>query len=113
MGVEVIFLNRELGRSPEDDLLLQVQGMMAEYTYCMPLSCVIQHMVYQSLPTSITFSKAIPRRRKEDRRVGLASRGPRERWCRVSSRVRPHGYPGSRCGTYAVQLLGVSRGCLP
>jgi site-specific DNA recombinase len=30
-GVEVIFLNRELGRSPEDELLLQVQGMMAEY----------------------------------------------------------------------------------
>src|SRR2546422_4449029 len=31
MGVEIVFLNRELGRSPEDDLLLQVQGMMAEY----------------------------------------------------------------------------------
>jgi site-specific DNA recombinase len=31
VGVEVIFLNRELGQSPEDDLLLQVQGMMAEY----------------------------------------------------------------------------------
>ena len=31
MGVEVIFLNRELGRSPEDDRLLQVQGMMAAY----------------------------------------------------------------------------------
>lgn len=30
-GVEVIFLNRELGQSPEDDLLLQVQGMVAEY----------------------------------------------------------------------------------
>ena len=30
-GIEVIFLHRELGRSPEDDLLLQVQGMMAEY----------------------------------------------------------------------------------
>src|SRR5919198_2797683 len=30
-GVEVIFLNRELGRSPEDELLLQVQGIMAEY----------------------------------------------------------------------------------
>lgn len=30
-GVEVNFLNRELGRSPEDDLLLQVQGMVAEY----------------------------------------------------------------------------------
>ena len=31
MGVEVVFLNRELGQSPADDLLLQVQGMMAEY----------------------------------------------------------------------------------
>jgi site-specific DNA recombinase len=30
-GVDLIFLNRELGRSPEDDLLLQVQGMVAEY----------------------------------------------------------------------------------
>jgi site-specific DNA recombinase len=30
-GVEVIFLNHEIGRSPEDDLLLQVQGMIAEY----------------------------------------------------------------------------------
>jgi site-specific DNA recombinase len=30
-GVEVILLNRALGQSPEDDLLLQVQGMMAEY----------------------------------------------------------------------------------
>ena len=30
-GVEVIFLNRELGNSSEDDLLLQVQGMIAEY----------------------------------------------------------------------------------
>ncbi len=31
VGVAVVFLNRELGQSPEDDLLLQVQGMMAEY----------------------------------------------------------------------------------
>ena len=30
-GIEVIFLNRELGQTPEDDLLLQVQGMIAEY----------------------------------------------------------------------------------
>jgi site-specific DNA recombinase len=30
-GTELILLNRELGRSPEDDLLLQVQGMVAEY----------------------------------------------------------------------------------
>jgi len=30
-GVEIVFLNRALGQSPEDDLLLQVQGMVAEY----------------------------------------------------------------------------------
>lgn len=30
-GMEVIFLNRAVGKSPEEDLLLQVQGMMAEY----------------------------------------------------------------------------------
>src|SRR5437870_5353166 len=30
-GMEVVFLNRALGQSPEDELLLQVQGMMAEY----------------------------------------------------------------------------------
>ena len=29
--VAVMFLNRELGQTPEDELLLQVQGMMAEY----------------------------------------------------------------------------------
>jgi site-specific DNA recombinase len=29
-GVEVSFLNRALGRRPEDELLLQVQGMVAE-----------------------------------------------------------------------------------
>jgi site-specific DNA recombinase len=30
-GVEVVFLNRPLGDSPEDELLRQVQGMVAEY----------------------------------------------------------------------------------
>ncbi len=30
-GVEIIFLNRPIGTSAEDDLLLQVQGMVAEY----------------------------------------------------------------------------------
>jgi len=30
-GVEVVFLNHALGRSPEDDLLLQVQGVIAAY----------------------------------------------------------------------------------
>jgi site-specific DNA recombinase len=30
-GVDVVLLNRAIGDSPEDDLLLQVQGMIAEY----------------------------------------------------------------------------------
>ena len=30
-GVEVVFLNRQLTQGPEDDLLLQVQGVVAEY----------------------------------------------------------------------------------
>ena len=30
-GVEVVFLNHAIGSSPEDQLLLQVQGMVAEY----------------------------------------------------------------------------------
>jgi len=30
-GVEVVFLNRSIGVSPEEDLLLQMQGMIAEY----------------------------------------------------------------------------------
>ena len=30
-GVEVVFLNRPIGNSPEDNLLLQLQGMFAEY----------------------------------------------------------------------------------
>ena len=31
LGIEVVFLNRELSQSPEDELLLQVQGIVAEY----------------------------------------------------------------------------------
>jgi site-specific DNA recombinase len=31
MGIEVVFLNRELSQSPEDELRLQVQGLVAEY----------------------------------------------------------------------------------
>jgi site-specific DNA recombinase len=30
-GVELVFLNRQIGATPEEDLLLQVQGMVAEY----------------------------------------------------------------------------------
>jgi site-specific DNA recombinase len=29
--VEIVFLNREIGKSPEDEMMLQMQGMIAEY----------------------------------------------------------------------------------
>jgi site-specific DNA recombinase len=32
-GVEMVFLNRDLSQTPEDQLLLQVQGMIAEYEH--------------------------------------------------------------------------------
>jgi site-specific DNA recombinase len=35
-GAEVVFLNRQLGQSPEDDLLLQVQGMNQCKAYMFP-----------------------------------------------------------------------------
>ena len=31
VGTEVVFLNRPIGQTPEDTLLLQLQGMFAEY----------------------------------------------------------------------------------
>lgn len=31
VGVEVVFLNHAMGKTPEDNLLLQVQGMVSEY----------------------------------------------------------------------------------
>lgn len=30
-GLEIVFLDHELGSSPDDELLLQVQSMIAEY----------------------------------------------------------------------------------
>jgi site-specific DNA recombinase len=30
-GAEIVFLNRPIGETAEDDLLLQVQGVIAEY----------------------------------------------------------------------------------
>ena len=50
------------------------------------------------------------RRRKDDRRVDLASRGTMQRWRRISSRVRPQGCPESLGGASLVKPLGVKPG---
>jgi site-specific DNA recombinase len=33
LGIEVVFLNHDIGKTPEENLLLQVQGMIAEYEH--------------------------------------------------------------------------------
>ena len=77
-GVEVVFLNRALGQSPEDDLLLQVQGMIAEDER----------------------AKIIERHRRGKRhaaRVGVVhvlQRGPL--WVPLCAQVR-RGWAGPRC----------------
>jgi site-specific DNA recombinase len=38
-GAEVVFLNRPIGGTAEDDLLLQVQGVIAEYERAKILEC--------------------------------------------------------------------------
>src|SRR5262249_1510604 len=61
------------------------------YTYCLPSNDSANILSYQELPTSIQCGEAMARRRKEERRVGIASRGMVRRWGRFSSRVRHWG----------------------
>src|SRR4029434_6978524 len=63
------------------------------YTYCICSNHSAILLSYQWLPTSIQCGEAIARRRKEDGRVGSASRGMVRRLGRFFSRVRPRGVP--------------------
>ena len=45
------------------------------YTYCISPNDSASVLSYQELPTSIECREAIPRRRKEERRAGSATRG--------------------------------------
>ncbi len=65
-------------------------GIMAccPYTYCISSNDSARVLSYQLLPTSIQCGGAMARRRKEERRVGIASRGMVRRWGRFASRVR-------------------------
>src|SRR4030095_11680846 len=50
------------------------------YTYCISSNNSASALSYQWLPTSIQCGEAIARRRKENGRVGSASRGMVRRW---------------------------------
>src|SRR5262244_2788915 len=63
------------------------------YTYCISSHNSAIVLSYQWVATSIQCGEAMARRRKEERRVGSASRGMVRRWGRVFSRVRHRGVP--------------------
>src|SRR5215831_9106957 len=69
----------------------QLDQLDIPYTYCLPSNDSANILSYQELPTSIQCGEAMARRRKEERRVGIASRGMVRRWGRFSSRVRHWG----------------------
>jgi hypothetical protein len=66
---------------------------ISPYTYCISSNDSASVLSYQQLPTSIQCGEAMARRRKEDRRAGIASRGSGRRLGRVSSRVRHRAVP--------------------
>ncbi len=63
------------------------------YTYYIPSNDSARVLSYQELPTSLQWGEAMARRRKEERRAGIASRGMVRRLGRFSSRVRHRGGP--------------------
>jgi hypothetical protein len=73
------------------------------YTYCLsaPLTIPLVYCHINSFRRASSCGEVIARRRKEDRRAGLASR----RLGRCSSRMRPLGCPCSRWGAGAVPRL--------
>src|SRR5262245_21547258 len=66
-------------------------------------------LLYQSLPSSIPYRQAKMRMRKDESRVGTASRGIVKRLRRFSPRVRPHGGPSVRL-RYALSTMSEDRG---
>ena len=59
-GVEIVFLNRPIGTSAEDDLLLQVQGMVAEYERAKILERSRRGKRYAALAGSVNVFSTAP-----------------------------------------------------
>jgi len=63
------------------------RDLVVTYTYCIPSSDSAHVLSYQWFPTSNQCGEAMARRRKEERRAGIASQGIVRLWGRFSSRV--------------------------
>jgi site-specific DNA recombinase len=59
-GVQVVFLNHDLGGTPEDNLLLQVQGMVAEYERAKILEQSRRGKLHAALGGSVAVIAAAP-----------------------------------------------------
>jgi site-specific DNA recombinase len=59
-GVDIVFLNRPLGKSPEDDLLLQVQGIVSEYERAKIMERYVERAVRLSLRHSSRGRRSSP-----------------------------------------------------
>jgi len=72
---------------------LNTHKIASLYTYCISSNNSAIALPHQRLPTSIQWGEATARRRKEEGRVGSASRGMVRRWGRFFSRGHHGGVP--------------------
>jgi site-specific DNA recombinase len=76
-GVEPVFLNHEIGKAPEDHLLLQMQGMMAEYERAKILERVRRGKLHSARAGKVS---AIGRAPYGYRYISRAEGGGQARW---------------------------------
>jgi site-specific DNA recombinase len=76
-GVELFFLNHEIGKTPEDHLLLQMQGMMAEYERAKILERVRRGKLHSARAGRVS---AIGRAPYGYRYISKAEGGGQARW---------------------------------
>ncbi len=74
-GVEVVFLNREVGQTPEDQLLLQVQGMIAEYERAKILERSRRGKRHAAQVGNVSVLSCAPYGYRYESRVGWSGRG--------------------------------------
>ena len=91
-GVEIVFLNRDIGKSPEDNLLLQMQGMMAEYERAKILERSPRGKRHAARAGAVSAGQAplrLPLRQQARGRRPGALRDPRSPGPRSSGRFSP------------------------
>ena len=93
-GVQVVFLNRAIGDSPEDNLLLQLQGMFAEYERAKVLERSRRGKRHRARAGGVSaLSRALRLPLRHARRAAAETRAT------TSTRTRPASSAGSSPGS--------------